>query len=60
LKPFRIRPVLGVAAPLLVGAVLRLWNLRDQILGGDETHALRAAVNLPLSKILVTYQQTDN
>lgn len=39
---------------------MRLWNLRDQILGGDETHALRAAVNLPLSKILVTYQQTDN
>ena len=39
---------------------MRLWNLRDQILGGDETHAIRAAVNLPLSKILVTYQQTDN
>ncbi len=39
---------------------MRLWNLRGQILGGDETHAIRAAVNLPLSKILVTYQQTDN
>jgi hypothetical protein len=40
--------------------VLRLWNLRDQILGGDETHAVRAALNFPLSRILVTYQQTDN
>jgi hypothetical protein len=43
-----------------VGAALRLWNLPAQILGGDEVHALRAAVNFPLSKILVTYQQTDN
>lgn len=43
-----------------MGTALRLWNLRDQILGGDETHALRAAVDFPLSKILVTYQQTDN
>ena len=43
-----------------VGAALRLWNLPGQILGGDEVHAIRAALNLPLSKILVTYQQTDN
>jgi hypothetical protein len=60
LKPFRIRPFLAVAAPFVVGAALRLWNLRDQILGGDETHAIRAALNLPLSRILVTYQQADN
>ncbi len=40
--------------------MLRLWNLPCQILGGDEVHAIRAALNLPLSKILVTYQQTDN
>ncbi len=50
---------LAVAA-FVAGAVLRLWNLRDQVLGGDETHAIRAALNFPLSKILVTYQQTDN
>ncbi|HET9210393.1 MAG TPA: hypothetical protein VFR03_08340 [Thermoanaerobaculia bacterium] len=56
----RRRHLIAAAAPFLVGTALRLWNLRDQILGGDETHALRAAVNLPLSKILVTYQQTDN
>jgi hypothetical protein len=48
------------AAAFAAGAVLRLWNLRDQVLGGDETHAIRAALNFSLSKILVTYQQTDN
>lgn len=51
---------LGAALPFLAGAALRLWNLRGQILGGDEIHALRAAVSFPLPKILVTYQQTDN
>lgn len=43
-----------------MGAVLRLWNLPGQILGGDEIHAVRAAVNLPLREILTSYQQTDN
>lgn len=52
--------MLGIAAPFLAGAVLHLWNLREQILGGDETHAIRAALNFPLSRILVTYQQADN
>ncbi|MFL6263864.1 MAG: hypothetical protein ACJ76Y_29585 [Thermoanaerobaculia bacterium] len=56
----RRRHLIAASAPFLIGGALRLWNLRDQILGGDETHALRAAVNLPLSKILITYQQTDN
>ena len=53
-------PLLGILAPFLAGAALRLWTLRDQILGGDETHAIRAALNFPLYKILVTYQVTDN
>lgn len=53
-------PFLGAALPFLAGAALRFWNLPGQVLGGDEVHALRAAANLPLSKILVTYQQTDN
>lgn len=43
-----------------MGAALRLWNLPAQILGGDEVHALRAAVNFPLPRILVTYQFADN
>jgi hypothetical protein len=46
--------------PFLAGAALRLWNLPQQILGGDEVHALRAALNLSLPEILVTYQTTDN
>lgn len=56
----RLLSFFGAALPFLAGAALRLWNLPDQILGGDETHAIRAALNLPLSKILVTYQVTDN
>jgi hypothetical protein len=60
LDALRRRHLIAASAPFLIGGALRLWNLRDQILGGDETHALRAAVNLPLAKILVTYQQTDN
>lgn len=51
---------LWLLPPFLAGALLRLWNLPDQILGGDEIHALRAAVNLPLREILTSYQQTDN
>jgi hypothetical protein len=50
----------GSSLPFVVGTALRLWNLRDQILGGDETHAIRAALNFTLPKILVTYQVTDN
>ncbi len=60
MSPFRIRPFLAAALPFLAGAVLRLWNLRDQVLGGDETHAIRAALNFTLPRILVTYQQSDN
>lgn len=46
--------------PFLAGLALRLWNLPAQILGGDEMHALRAALALPLGEILVTYRQADN
>jgi hypothetical protein len=52
--------VLSVAAPFLAGAALRLWNLPDQILGGDEVHAVRTALNRTLPEILITYQVTDN
>lgn len=51
---------IGIAAPFLAGAVLRLWKVWDQILGGDEVHAIRAMQDFSLPKILVTYQQTDN
>ncbi len=52
--------VLWVLFPFAVGVLLRLWNLPDQILGGDEVHAVRAALNHSLPEILVTYQRTDN
>jgi len=39
---------------------LRLWHLPQQILGGDEVHAIRAALSFTLPEILITYQQTDN
>jgi hypothetical protein len=42
------------------GVVLRFWNLRDQVLGGDELHAVRAALAQPLSQLLTTYQLADS
>jgi hypothetical protein len=43
-----------------LGVVLRLWNLDAQILGGDELHAVRAALTQPLATILTTYQLADS
>ncbi len=42
-----------------MGLLLRWWNLPDQILGGDELHAVRAAVRYPLARIVRTYSQAD-
>lgn len=42
------------------GLLLRFWNLPAQILSDDEMHTVRAAVSEPVSRILVTYQLTDN
>ena len=49
---------IGVA--LAGGAALRCWNLRDQVLGGDELHAVRAALAQPLPALLTTYQLADS
>ncbi|MES1243745.1 MAG: glycosyltransferase family 39 protein [Acidobacteriota bacterium] len=54
------RRTLVLLAAFLVGAGLRLWNLGPQVMGDDELHAVRAALNNPLSTILVTYQRVDN
>ncbi len=51
---------LSLLAALAAGVALRLWNLRDQILGGDELHALRAAVARTVPEILTTYALTDS
>jgi predicted membrane-bound mannosyltransferase len=47
--------ILAIAA----GSGLRLWNLSDQVVGGDEMHGVRAAVKGQLVDILRTYQQAD-
>jgi len=58
-------PVRGVAwwlpplLPILAGVLLRLWNLRAQIVGGDEMNGVQAALRLPLGKVLTTYQLRD-
>ncbi|HEY7213414.1 MAG TPA: hypothetical protein VIC28_02240, partial [Thermoanaerobaculia bacterium] len=58
--PALSRRLLWVVLPFLAGVLLRLWNLPDQILGGDEVHAVRVALNHSLPKILVTYSKADN
>ncbi len=46
--------------PFAVGTLLRLWNVRAQILAGDEMHAVRVALVEPLWRILTTYELRDN
>jgi hypothetical protein len=48
-----------LVAILSVGVVARLWNLRSQVLAGDETHALGVALD-PSAPILFTYRVSDN
>jgi Dolichyl-phosphate-mannose-protein mannosyltransferase len=45
--------------PVLAGVLLRLWNLRAQIVGGDELNGVRAALRLSLGRVLTTYQLQD-
>lgn len=51
--------VLWLLPPVLLGALLRLWNLPAQIVGGDELNAIRVALRLPLAEVLTTYQLQD-
>lgn len=52
----QLRAILPAAA---AGTFLRLWNLRDQVLVGDEVHAVRAALGGDLATVLTTYQDAD-
>jgi hypothetical protein len=56
----RLLAALAALLPLLAGALLRLWNLPAQVMGGDELHAVRDALAQPLSTLLTTYQTNDN
>lgn len=55
----RWRALSWLLPPVLLGALLRLWNLSAQIVGGDELNAIRVALRLPLAKVLTTYQLQD-
>ena len=45
----------GMAAAVLLGAALRIARIDEQLLAGDELHALRAALEWPLPDILSTW-----
>jgi hypothetical protein len=49
-----------MAPPTVLGVFLRLFNLSDQIMAGDELHAPRAALQHPLIENLFTYMWNDN
>jgi hypothetical protein len=49
--------ILGAFA---AGGTLRLWNLGAQVMSGDEFHAIFAALERPVSRILFVYQEADN
>src|SRR4028118_1005904 len=55
----RWRRLLWLLPPVLLGALLRLWNLPAQIVGGVELNAIKAALQLPLGMVLTTYQLQD-
>lgn len=50
---------LAMLAALAVGAGLRLFNIRNLVAGGDEIHAVRAALQLGFPDVLVTYRPGD-
>lgn len=52
----------GVALLVVVVAAfaVRAWNLENQIAGGDELHAVRGALHMPLQRALITYKPADN
>lgn len=56
----RLRFASALAAALLLGAALRLWNLAPQVLGGDELHAVRLAMSTPLGTILFRHTDFDH
>jgi hypothetical protein len=51
---------LALLGAITAGSTLRLWNLGAQVLSGDEFHAVFAALDRPISRILFFYQAADN
>jgi hypothetical protein len=46
--------------PAVVGVAMRLFRLQQQVMGGDELHAVRLSVEKSLGEILTTFQLTDH
>jgi hypothetical protein len=44
-----------LAPPWVAGALLRCWNLREQVIAGDELHAVRFARSMTVPEILTTF-----
>jgi hypothetical protein len=55
----RWRWAAALLPPVLLGSLLRCWELRGQVLGGDELHGVRAAVALSPGEVLTTYGLRD-
>lgn len=51
---------LAIAAAVAAAALVRGWNLRDQVLGGDELRAVATALGRSLGWILTTYSVADH
>ncbi len=49
----------AVAGFLLAGSALRLWNLRNQVMGDDGLHAVRAVASSSVREILSEYSLVD-
>ncbi|HZM00763.1 MAG TPA: glycosyltransferase family 39 protein [Planctomycetota bacterium] len=50
----------ALSAAVATGALARLWNLRDQVAGDDELHAVRAALRHPAGTLWRSYEKNDN
>lgn len=49
----------ALVSACVAGALVRAWNVRDQVLGGDELHAVATALGRPLGWILTHYSLAD-
>jgi hypothetical protein len=56
----RLRLLALLAPAFAAGSFLRLWQLAGQVLGGDELHGVRAAVNLAPGEVLTHYALRDH
>jgi len=59
-EPHRASFFAGLLGAWIAGGLLRFWNLRAQVLGGDELHSVRLAMSAPLGKILFRHTDFDH